>query len=45
MVTITLYARQQKGHRCIEQSFGSVGEGKGRLIWENGVETCILSYK
>ena len=22
MVTMTLYARQQKGHRCIEQSFG-----------------------
>jgi len=22
MVTITLYARQQKRHRCIEQSFG-----------------------
>ena len=22
----------------------SVGEGKGRMIWENGIETCILSY-
>ena len=22
MVTITLYARRQKRHRCIEQSFG-----------------------
>ena len=22
----------------------SVGEGKGRLIWENGIETCKLSY-
>ena len=28
MVTITLYARQQKRHRCIEQSFGS-GRGRG----------------
>ena len=22
----------------------SVGEGKGGMIWENGNETCILSY-
>ena len=22
----------------------SVGEGEGRVIWENGIETCILSY-
>ena len=22
----------------------SVGEGKGGMIWENGVETCKLSY-
>ena len=23
----------------------SVGEGEGRMIWENGIETCIISYK
>ena len=22
----------------------SVGEGKGRMIWENGIETCKLLY-
>ena len=22
----------------------SVGEGEGGIIWENGIETCILSY-
>ena len=22
----------------------SVGDGKGRMIWENGIETCKLSY-
>ena len=22
----------------------SVGEGQGRMIWENGIETCKLSY-
>ena len=45
MVTITLYARQQKRHRCIEQCLDSVGEGEGGMIWENGIETCIISYK
>ena len=29
MVTITLYARQQKRHWCIEQSFGLCGRGRG----------------
>ena len=43
-VTITLYARQQKKHRCIKQSFGLCGEGKGGMIWENSIETCILSH-
>ena len=23
----------------------SVGEGEGGVIWENGIETCIISYK
>ena len=44
MVTITLYAREQKRHRCIEQSLDSVGEGEGRMIWEKDIETCKLSY-
>jgi len=22
-----------------------VGEGEGEMIWENGTETCIISYK
>ena len=44
MVMITLYARQQKRHRCIEQSFGLCGRGRGGMIWENGIETCVISY-
>jgi len=44
MVTMTPYARQQKRHRCKEQSLDSVGEGKGGMICEGSVETCILSY-
>ena len=31
MVTITLYARQQKRHRCIEQSFELCGRGQ---VWD-----------
>ena len=23
----------------------SEGEGEGGMIWENGIETCIISYK
>ena len=43
MVMITLYARQQKRHRCIDGLLDSEGEGEGEMIWENGIETCILS--
>ena len=25
--------------------FWVVGEGEGGMIWENGIETCIVSYK
>ena len=45
MVTIILYARQQKRHRYIEQSLDSVGEGEGGMIWENGIKTCTISCK
>ena len=43
MVTMTLYVRQQKRHRCIEV-FWTLGEGEGGRIRENSIETCILSY-
>ena len=29
MVTKTLYARQKKRHRCIEQTFGPYGRRRG----------------
>ena len=45
MVMMTLYARQQKRHRCIDGLLDSEGEGEGEMIWENGTETCILSCK
>ena len=44
MAMITLYVRQHKRHRCIEQSFGLCGRGSGGMIWKNGIETCIISY-
>ena len=43
IIMITLYARRQKRHRCIEQILDSVGEGG--MIWENGIETCIICKK
>ena len=44
MVMITLYARQQKRHRYIEQYFGLCGRGRG---WDDLGEwhlTCIITY-
>ena len=43
MVTITLYAKPKKRHRCIEQTLDSVGEGQVGMFQENSIETCILS--
>ena len=44
MVTITLYVRQQKSHRCTEQPFELCGRGQGWIIRENGIEAYKLSY-
>ena len=44
MVTITLYVRQEKRHRCIDQSFGLCGRGRWSMIWEDVIKTFILSY-
>ena len=41
MVAITLYARQQKRHRCIEQSFGLCGKGRG---WDDLGEWHLNMY-
>ena len=45
MVMTTLYARQQKRHRRVEQPFGLCGRGRGGMIWKNGIKTCTISYK
>ena len=37
--------QDSKRDRDVQNSLlNSVGEGKGGMIWENGIETCILSY-
>ena len=43
MLMITLYAKQKKRHRCIEQTFELCGEGEGGMFQENSIETCISS--
>ena len=41
---MTLYARQQRNTDVKNTLLDSVGEGKGRMIWEDSIETCILPY-
>ena len=41
MVTITLYMRHQKRHRCIEQSFGFCERGRG---WDDLGERHLNMY-
>ena len=43
MVTITLYAKQKKRHRCTEQTFGLCGRRRGWDVLREYVETSILS--
>ena len=44
MLMITLYAKQKKRHRYIEQSFRLCGRGEGGMFQENSIKTCILSW-
>ena len=47
MVLKNLFAGQQWRNRLREQTYGHRGrggEGEGGMIWETGIETCILSY-
>ena len=39
MVMITLYVRQQKRHRCIEQSFGLFG--RQRVQFNTVAQSCL----
>ena len=38
--------RESKRDTDVQNSLlNSVGEGEGGMIWENGIETCKISYK
>ena len=41
---MTLYARQQRDTDVKNRLLDSVGEGEGGMIWQESIETCILSY-
>ena len=45
MVTITLYGDSKRDTDVQNSLLDSVGEGEGGMIWENGIETCIISCK
>ena len=34
----------KRGTDVLNSLLNSVGEGEGGMIWENGIETCKLSY-
>ena len=41
-----VYETEKDIYTDVQNSFlDSVGEGEGGMIWENGIETCIISYK
>ena len=44
MVMMTLYMRQKRDTDTKNRLLDSVGEGKGGMIRENSIETCILPY-
>ena len=44
IIMITLCARQQRDTDVLNSLLDSVGDGEGGIIWENGIETCKLSY-
>ena len=44
MVTMTIYTRRQKRHRCKEQTFGLCGRRQGWDDLRDNIETCILPY-
>ena len=39
-----LEMKKKKSYNRQHRNFDSVGEGEGGMIWENGIETCIISY-
>ena len=42
-VMTTLYVRQQRDTDVKNSLLDLAGEGEGGMIWQNSIETCILS--
>ena len=45
MVMITRMPDSKRDIDVLNSLLVSVGDGEGWMIWENGIETCILSYE
>ena len=43
--TVTMICKTTRDTDVKNRLLGSVGEGEGGMIWEKGIETCILSCK
>ena len=44
MVTMTLLQESERDTDVTNRLLDSVGEGEGGMIWQESIETCILSY-
>ena len=44
MVTITLYAKQKKRHRCTEQTFGLCGRRRGWHVQREQHQNMYIMY-
>ena len=44
MVSMTLMQDSKRDTDVKNRLLDSVGEGKGGMIWENSIETCVLPY-
>ena len=45
MITLSLLRDSKRDTDVKNRLLDSVGEGEDGMIWENGIETCILSCK
>ena len=36
--------RDSKRDTDVSSLLDSVGEGEGGMVWDNGIETCVISY-
>ena len=44
MVTMIYMQDSKRDTDVMNSLLDSVGEGEGGMLWENSIETCVLSY-